>query len=205
MLLSIINISHKFTMSSTYPPRSGRNGGFFLGNIRPVQVTADTPNHRKCKLSFIMEEVLYSRQTDLSVSSLTKLEEISDTPQWRYVHHLTVKGSDEHNRTLGEGLAGKCLPERQVALIWPVVILLRFPNCTSFEVDAVSEYNCPVLSSTLFHTEAISLILAVISLTGHPVKSLTVDFRDACLDPTELAAVHVNNARFVLGGHIFEN
>ncbi|ODM15169.1 hypothetical protein SI65_09408 [Aspergillus cristatus] len=63
----------------------------------------------------------------------------------------------------------------------------------------MAKYNCPILSSTLFHTDAISLILAVITLAGHPITSLTVNFRDACLDPTELAAVHVNNARFRAG------
>lgn len=147
----------------------------------------------------LLKNVLHTRRTDLSVTSLAKLEDISDTLQSRYVRHLTVKGFDEDNRALGEGLAGQRLQERELALIWLLVILIRFNNCTSFEVDAVSDCNCPIFSSTLYHTEAISLIMAVITISSHPVTSFTVKYRNGCPDISELAPVHVNNTRFRAG------
>lgn len=148
---------------------------------------------------------LHTRKTDLSATNLTKLEAISDTLQSRYVRHLTVKGFDEDNRTLGEGLAGQCLQKRELALIWLLVILIRFNNCTSFEIDAVSDCNSPIFSSTLYHTEAISLIMAVITITSHPVTSFTVNYHNGCPDISELAAVHVNDPRFGAGwGHLRE-
>lgn len=54
-------------------------------------------------------------------------------------------------------------------------------------VTAMEQGNYPVIASTLYHTEAISLFLGVITLTGYPVTSFTVNFRDGCPDSTALA------------------
>lgn len=172
---------------------------FFLEvpDLRNLRLTS--PGIAIMTSHILWRTTLHTRKTDLSTTNLMKLEEISDTSKSHYVRHLTVKGFDEGNRTLGEGLAGQRLQKRELALIWLLVILIRFNNCTSFEIDAVSDCNCPIFSSTLYHTEAISLIMAVITTTSHPVTSFTVNYRNGCPDISELAPVHVNNPRFRAG------
>lgn len=200
MLLSILNHLYKFTMSfSNLSSELVEMVASFLEvpDLRSLRLTSPAIANKTSHI--LWKTALHTRKTDLSATNLTKLEDISDTTQARYVRHLTVKGFDEDNRALGEGLAGQSLQKRELALIWLLVILIRFNNCTSFEVDAVSDCNCPIFSSTLYHTEAISLIMAVITVTSHPVTSFTVNYRNGCPDISELAAVHVDDPRFRAG------
>lgn len=84
--------------------------------------------------------MLHIRQADISVSSLTKLEDISDVPQRRYVRHLAIRESVEDNRSLG--LAGQSSPTRT----------------TSHNLDLINIYSMTDILINGEHTFAVDVI-----------------------------------------------
>lgn len=150
-------------------------------------------------------------QTDLSLSSLKKLEMLSNNPQLRrYVHHLTFKGFDEDNYILGEGLEWNRHPfghlinlqdQPAVKLLRP--ILCRLVNCKSFECWSYSTPDHPDLEPTARTTDAVQVFLDIISETRLPVASFSANFRPHLntgsnyLDPRRLHLGYFKKAGFV--------
>ena len=154
---------------------------------------------------------LQNIQTDLSHSSLTKLDMLSNNPELCcYVHRLTFKEFDENNLILGEGLDWNRhspghlidLQEQPAAkLLRP--ILSRLVNCKSFECCSISTPDHLDLEDAHRATDAVQLILDIVAETRLPVASFSVNFRDhyetGCvyLDPSRLHLGYFKKPGFV--------
>ncbi|BCR85814.1 uncharacterized protein ACHE_21272A [Aspergillus chevalieri] len=127
---------------------------------------------------------LNSIETDVSLDSLGKLQTISTDPQLRHcIHHLTTKGFDKTETILGEGFQWDRHASGHLVNLHnhPAVkqlcnIFCQLINCTSIEIySPITEIVVHPLKA-FEPTDAIPTMLEVISQTGHPVTSLTLNF-----------------------------
>ncbi|OJJ65342.1 hypothetical protein ASPSYDRAFT_85315 [Aspergillus sydowii CBS 593.65] len=146
---------------------------------------------------------LQTIRTDLSHSSLTKLDMLSNHPELcGYVHRLTFKAFDENSLILGEELDWNRhspghlidLQEQPAAkLLRP--ILSRLVNCKSFECCSISTPDHLDFEDAHRATDAVQLILDIVAETRLPVSSLSVNFRDHY----ETGCVYLDPRRLHLG------
>lgn len=139
--------------------------------------------HEKTYLIF-WKTSLHSVETDVSLDSLGKIQTISTNPQLRhYIHHLTTKGFDKSNTILGEGFqwdrhaSGHLIDlHDHLAVKQLCKIFCQLVNCTSIEIfSPITEIVLHPLKA-FEPTDAIPTMLEVITQTGHPVTSLTLNF-----------------------------